>query len=601
MTLQEQHSHLLSILRSSAVTILFQPVVSTIERKIVGYEALARGPSNSPLHAPLMLFAAAKFSGLLTEMESLCRRKAVMAFCGLRLQGLLFLNVSPESLLEQSHHSGRTLALIHEFGLPAERVVIELTEHSPVDDTEQLLNALHHYRSMGFSIALDDLGAGYSSLRLWTELQPEYVKIDRHFIDGIHRDPVKREFVGSILNMAKASRAHVIAEGIELPEELSVLTDMGVDWVQGYWFGRPQEVPSVEELDLKQKFIRGEKSSQQDVGLHNLVISMTGVNQDERAIDVLQRFQQQPSLNSLAVLTDDNHPVGTVHCHELSQIMLKPYAKELHGRKPIHQMVAADSLVIDVNQSLQRVSRLLTSRARQRLEEDFVITQNGCYLGMGRVIDVLRHITELQVRQAQAANPLTLLPGNISIHECLKRLLDNKLTAHVCYIDLDSFKPFNDIYGYGKGDQVLLGLAQILKELCDPDYDFVGHIGGDDFLLVLRTLEWRKQLAELERGFSRLCSALYRPEHIAAGGFESPDRDGNWRKHALLSLSVGVLEVHSNAGETVDAARLAELASYNKHEAKKQKGFSIFMTDICSANSHGQSAKQADIHRLSHQ
>jgi EAL domain-containing protein (putative c-di-GMP-specific phosphodiesterase class I)/GGDEF domain-containing protein len=582
MTLQEQHLHLLSILRSSAVTILFQPVVSSFEHKIVGYEALARGPSNSPLHSPLMLFAAARFSGLLSEMELMCLRKAVMAFCGLRLQGLLFLNVSPESLVEQSHHTGRTLALIHEFGLPAERVVIELTEHSPVDNAEQLLNALHHYRSMGFAMALDDLGAGYSSLRLWTELQPEFVKIDRHFIDGIHQDPVKREFVGSILNMAKASRAHVIAEGIELPEELSVLQDMGVDWVQGYWLGRPQEVPSVDEMDLKQKFIQSEKGSQQDAGLHNLVVSITSVNQDEWAIDVLQRFQQQPSLNSLAVVDDDNKPVGTVHCHELSQIMLKPYAKELHGRKPIHQLLAADSLIIDVNQGLQRVSRLLTSRARQRLEEDFIITQNGCYLGLGRVIDVLRHITELQVRQAQAANPLTLLPGNISIHECLKRLLNNRLTAHVCYIDLDSFKPFNDIYGYGKGDEVLLGLAQILKELCDQDFDFVGHIGGDDFLLVLRTELWSHQLAELDKCFSRLCTTLYRPEHIAADGFDAPDRDGNWRRHSLLNLSIGVLEVPSNAGESIDAGRLAELASNNKHEAKKQKGFSIFMTDINS-------------------
>lgn len=83
---------------------------------------------------------------------------------------------------------------------------------------------------MGFSIALDDLGAGYSSLRLWSELRPDYVKIDRHFVDGIHLDTVKREFVGSILKMARASRAQVIAEGIELPEELAVLSEMGSTW-----------------------------------------------------------------------------------------------------------------------------------------------------------------------------------------------------------------------------------------------------------------------------------------------------------------------------------------------------------------------------------
>ncbi|MDP3515884.1 MAG: bifunctional diguanylate cyclase/phosphodiesterase [Pseudohongiella sp.] len=590
MTLQEQHLHLLSILHNGAVTILFQPIVSAVEHKIVGYEALSRGPSNSPLHSPLMLFAAARHWGLLTDVELLCRRKAVEAFCKLQLQGLLFLNVSPESLLEQQHYPGRTLSIIKEMGLPPERVIIELTEHSPVDNPELLFNALHHYRDMGFSMALDDLGAGYSSLRLWTELQPEFVKIDRHFIDGIHRDPVKREFVGSILNMAKASRAHVIAEGIELREELSVLMDMGVDWVQGYWLGRPQEVPVIDNCELQQKFSDCEKSMQQDAGLHSLVISMAGVYQHEKVNAVLQRFQQQPSLNSLAVLDEGDRPVGTVHCHELSQIMLKPYAMELHGRKPISQLIAADSLIVDVKQSLQRISRLLTSRARQRLEEDFIITENGRYLGLGRVIDVLRQITELQIQQAQSANPLTLLPGNVSIHECLRRLLSNNLSAHVCYIDLDSFKPFNDIYGYGKGDEVLLGLAQILKELCDQDFDFVGHIGGDDFLLVLRTDEWRNQLSTLDQRFSRLCTSLYRSEHIEAGGFDAPDRDGNWRQHALLNLSIGVLAVSAGAGELLDASRLAELASHNKHEAKKQKGFSIYLTEVGSSHSIQQTA-----------
>ncbi|MDO8908164.1 MAG: bifunctional diguanylate cyclase/phosphodiesterase [Pseudohongiella sp.] len=585
MTLHEQHEHLLTILRDGTVTTLFQPVVSAVEHKIVGYEALTRGPSNSSLHSPLILFAAARHWGLLTELELLCRRTAVMAFCRLQLEGLLFLNVSPESLLEQQHYPGRTLSIIRELGLPAERVVIELTEHSPIDNPGLLFSALHHYRDMGFSMALDDLGAGYSSLRLWTELQPEFVKIDRHFIDGIHLDPVKREFVGSILNMAKASRAHVIAEGIELPEELSVLMDMGVDWVQGYWLGRPQEVPAVDNVELQKKFIGSEKSIQQEAGLHSLVIPVSAVYQHEKVSDVLQRFQQQPSLNSLAVLDEDDCPVGTIHCHELSQTMLKPYAKELHGRKPISTMIAPDSLIVDVQQSLQRISRLLTSRARQRLEEDFIITEQGRYLGLGRVIDVLRQITELQIRQAQSANPLTLLPGNISIHECLQRLLKNSLTAHVCYIDLDSFKPFNDIYGYGKGDQVLLGLAQILRDLCNDECDFVGHIGGDDFMLVLRTGHWRKQLTELEQRFQRLCTQLYRPEHTEAGGFDAPDREGNWRRHNLISLSIGVVVVPARAGDVIDASRLAELASHNKHEAKKQTGFSIYVTEVESSQS----------------
>jgi len=579
MTVNEQREALLAILRNNAVTTLFQPIVSTLEKRVVGYEALSRGPSNSPLHSPLMLFATARHFGVLTDLEILCRRSAIHGFCEQGFEGQLFLNVSPESLLEQQHYPGRTLSILKQYGIKPDQVVIELTEHSPIDNVGLLQSALHHYRDMGFSIALDDLGAGYASLRLWTELQPEFVKIDRHFIDGIHRDSLKREFVGSILNMAKASRSHVIAEGIELAEELRVLEGMGVDWVQGYWLGRPEPAPVTNEQGLLAK-LNLEESQAPDPGLHSLVIDVAGVHFSEKVSQVLQRFQQQPSLNSLAVLDDNDMPVGTVHCHALSQAMLKQYAHELHGRKPIGHMMDKDCLAVDVQQSLQRVSRLLTSRARQRLEEDFIITQEGRYVGLGRVIDVLRQITELQIRQAQFANPLTLLPGNISIQECLDRLLKNHLSAHLCYIDLDAFKPFNDVYGYGKGDEVLLGLARLLRDCCDPDQDFVGHIGGDDFMLVLRCEDWRDVLQSLNASFQTLCRQLYKPEHIDAGGFYAPDRDGQWRWYDLLSLSVGVLALPDDAEAVVDASQLAELASRNKHEAKKIRGFSVVCNQL---------------------
>lgn len=577
MTLNEQHQVLLSILQEESVSVLFQPIVSMVQQRIVGYEALSRGPSNSSLHSPLTLFAAARQCGLLTELEMICRRKAVMAFSRMQLPGALFLNVSPESLLEKQHYPGRTLAMLKAAGLTPDQVVIELTEQAPVDNFALLHSALVHYREMGFRIALDDLGAGYSSLRLWSELRPDFVKIDRHFIDGIHLDPLKRDFVGSILTLAKASQAHIIAEGIEQTEELKVLEDMGVDWVQGYWLGRPESQPAGSQKAMQAHLGSrdAEQPLTQEQALDSLLITVAGVHESETVSQVLARFQQQASLNSLAVLNDAMEPVGTVHCHSLSQAMLRPFFSELYGRKPITLLMDLDYLVVDVQQSLERVSRLLTSRARQRIEEDFIILRDGKYAGLGRVIDVLRHITELKIMQARHANPLTLLPGNIPIQECLARLLANGLAAQLCYIDLDAFKPFNDIYGYGKGDEVLLGLAQILRNLCDPRCDFVGHIGGDDFMLVLRSADWRERLQLLDQRFQQLCAALYRPEHLAAGGFSAPDRHGQWRDYALLQLSVGVVQLPADGHGVLDPGELAEMASRAKHEAKKVVGFSV--------------------------
>jgi len=584
MTVTEQLSALGNILAHGDLSSLFQPIVSLSEQRILGYEALTRGPSNSPLHSPLTLFAVARHAGRLSELEMACRKSACRGFSAQGLDGKLFLNVSPESLLDPSHQPGRTLKLLQAFGIPPSQVVIELTEQSPTEDFGLLDNALHHYRAMGFSIALDDLGAGYSSLRLWSELRPDYVKIDRHFIDGIHLDAVKREFVGSILKMAAASRAQVIAEGIEQAEELAVLAEMGVDLVQGYLLSRPQEKPPRDARQLLPRL----QSSQASLGeeshdLSALLNEQPAVDQHTAIAEVLDAFRAQANLNSLAVLDQHNQPVGIVHRHSLSEALLKPFATDLFARKPISRLMSQDFLAVELTQSLQKVSRLLTSRARQRIEEDFIIIQGGRYRGLGRVIDVLKLITEQKLQQARHANPLTLLPGNVPIQQCLTRLLQQQREAAVCYVDIDSFKPFNDIYGYAKGDEVLLCLAQCLNDKVDPARDFVGHIGGDDFMLVLGSSDWRDKLGRLIEDFQGQCRRFYREEHLQAGCFSAHNRQGQRQEYALLSLSIGVVYLHSDDCAQLDASRLAELASEAKRHAKAIPGYSLHILDGSAA------------------
>ncbi|WP_130909695.1 bifunctional diguanylate cyclase/phosphodiesterase, partial [Pseudomonas sp. Sample_9] len=578
MTTTEQLSALSSILTQSGLHSLFQPIICLSERRILGYEALTRGPSNSPLHSPIALFAVARQAGRLSELEIACRQSACRRFNEQQLPGKLFLNVSPESLLEAAHQPGRTLQLLQDLGIAPSQVVIELTEQTPIDDFQLLQTALHHYRAMGFSIALDDLGAGYSSLRLWSELRPDYVKIDRHFIDGIHQDALKREFVGSILQIAKASRAQVIAEGIELPEELAVLTEMGVDLVQGYLLGRPQEHPSRDARALMPKHDSSAVAlNDEGSDLSALLNEQPAVQRDTPTATVLEAFRRQANLNSLAVLDEQGQPCGIVHRHSLSDALLKPFATDLFARKPISRLMNDDFLAVEISQSLQQVSRLITSRARQRIEEDFIITLNGSYLGLGRVIDVLKLITELKIQQARYANPLTLLPGNVPIQQCLTRLLQQARESIICYVDIDSFKPFNDIYGYGRGDEVLLCLAQCLNERIDPTRDFVGHIGGDDFLLVLGPEDWRKRLNQLLDDFQSQCRRFYRPEHLEAGCFVAPNRQGVRQEFALLSLSIGVVHLRPEACAALDASQLAEMASQAKHHAKGVVGFSVYL------------------------
>jgi EAL domain-containing protein (putative c-di-GMP-specific phosphodiesterase class I) len=171
MTAQEAQ-WLNHIIAAEELHVLFQPIVDANQQAIYGYEALIRGPKTSPLHSPLRLFDVATQAGLLVELDLLCRRLAIRRFAELDLPGLLFLNVMPLTIVERDFREGLTLSFIQESGLPPERVVIELTEHVPIHDYELMRQAVDHYRDMGFQVALDDLGAGHSSLRHWSELRP---------------------------------------------------------------------------------------------------------------------------------------------------------------------------------------------------------------------------------------------------------------------------------------------------------------------------------------------------------------------------------------------------------------------------------------------
>jgi GGDEF domain-containing protein len=145
----------------------------------------------------------------------------------------------------------------------------------------------------------------------------------------------------------------------------------------------------------------------------------------------------------------------------------------------------------------------------------------------------------------------------------------------ICYVDIDHFKPFNDLYGYAKGDEVLLCLAQCLRQTVDLSCDFVGHIGGDDFLLALGSADWRVRLNSLQMDFQRESRRFYRAEHLQDGCFTALNRKGRWEEYPLLSLSLGVVTLSSAACSQFDEDELAALASEAKRHAKAVPGYSL--------------------------
>ena len=240
-----QRERLDDIVRERRLSAVFQPIVQMGSASVFGYEGLIRGPSDSPLHSPLMLFQEARKHGRSVEIEYLSRSVVLQTFAQLHLPCKLFLNVSPDILLLEGWRSGETLRCITESGLQPDQIVIELTENASFLDYSVLREATRHYRAMGFEIAMDDLGEGCSSLRMWSEIRPDYVKIDKYFIQGINLDPVKLQFVRSIQEIARNSGCRVIAEGIETHAVLVAIRDLGVTFGQGYHFAHPKARPET--------------------------------------------------------------------------------------------------------------------------------------------------------------------------------------------------------------------------------------------------------------------------------------------------------------------------------------------------------------------
>jgi len=557
------------------LTTLFQPILNLAGSGLYGFEALTRGPADTPFADPGLLFGHAERTGQLAHLERSARQRALTEWQALGLPGRIFLNTSP--MLLEGEGLQRLIADADEAGLPLERLVLEISERYPVRDYAQLRATLDRLRRGGCLIAIDDLGAGYSGLRSWSELRPDFVKIDIHFIKGIDDDPVKRQFVQSMEEMAGRLGCETIAEGVETAEEYAVVHHMGIRFVQGHFFGRPHASPLSVPMDSRgwgEPAYTLQRSATPGETIASLLEPAPSVSPQQRTERALELFATEPAPSAIVVV-DGGRPVGLVERSGLLQVFAGRYGRDLFSRQPIAVLMNASPIVVEETERLEVVSELITASGDLEAANRFIITRDNQYRGIGSVLNLLRRITDLKVRNARYANPLTLLPGNVPIAETIERLLAAGGEFTVCYFDIDNFKPYNDLYGYNRGDEVIRMLADILVAQVDSEVDFVGHVGGDDFIVVFRSPDW---LARVDAVFNRFLAGrerFFTAQHLAAGGVQATDRRGDAVFYPLLTVSAGAVPVYPD--RELSQHEVAQLASEAKAQAKRQDGCSLFI------------------------
>ncbi|HUG53445.1 MAG TPA: EAL domain-containing protein [Vicinamibacteria bacterium] len=235
---RDQRDAVIEVIVNRSLWSAFQPIVQMETRDILGYEGLSRGPRGSPLEFPYALFGTAGRFDLVDELERACRRQVFVDWEQFGAPARLFVNTVPATVRDVSFLGRGVLDYLGPRLSPS-MVTLEITEGQVIENLNLYREAMHSFLDLGFTFAIDDVGAGYSGLETIANIGASYLKIDMGLVRDIHEKKVSQQVVKAILDMGAAMGAAVIGEGIETKEEAETLRGLGLRYAQGYFFGRP--------------------------------------------------------------------------------------------------------------------------------------------------------------------------------------------------------------------------------------------------------------------------------------------------------------------------------------------------------------------------
>ncbi len=580
----ERESEVLERLcRERRLEVHFQPVIRLATGEILGYEARVRPAPDSPFSTAAELFASAARHGLLGSLEMAGCSKAVARFSNLGLRGKLLLGVSPSSIVEQEQLAGENgLEFLHQHALDPGRIVVQLAEQQRKPNLEPLCEAVMRVRSLGSDIAIGDLGEGLTSLWLWSELTPQLVKISVHLVTDVHRNPIRFQFLKAIQQIADGCGSQLVAEGIADKSEYAALRDIGIAFGQGRLIARTSAVPAPLKGEILQ-LVRSHSLCALPQALRlvparrvtgeKLLIPASPVTPDTPNEAVFRRFAAEPGLQAVPVVSN-GRPVGLIARNAFLPLFGARGDRAEFGRLACEHAMDRQSLQIEKRLPVHEIAERVI-RGEMKDVECFVFTDEGGYAGLGLGQDLIREVTLLQIEAARYANPLTLLPGNVPIDEHVAALLEAGKPFVAAWCDLNHFKAFNDAYGYRRGDDMIRLAARVLSAACDRAADFIGHIGGDDFLLVLGSEDWQARCERALGRFAGEARSLFEEEDWGRGSLKGEDRAGNTVYSPLVTLAIGAVPVDPACfGSHLE---VAEAATEAKRQAKRLGGNALFV------------------------
>ncbi|KUO74466.1 MAG: diguanylate cyclase [Clostridia bacterium BRH_c25] len=564
------------ILRNKQIKTVFQPVISLRDGSILGHEALSRIICDSEIKNPDMLFTIAGECNRLWDLELLCRTTALEAAYKFMIPPYskkLFINVNPNTMHDESFKKGFTKDFLMQYDIAPHNVIFEITERNVITDMAGFKATIDHYKSQDYKIAIDDAGAGYSGLNLISDVNPNYIKLDMKLIRGVDADSLKFALVKGMVEFSKASNVFLIAEGIETYEELDTLVNLGVQYGQGYLIQKPDaEVKEIRQevlQALKKINLKKNHTSQSiisNIYIANLCNDTETIPPTEMIPHVYDIFKKNPNCFGLCVI-ENEAPVGIVTQEKLALKLSGHYGFALNQNKTISKLMDRSFLSVDYKTPVSTVSSMALSRPNDKLYDFIVVTEEDKYIGTVTIKDLLQKTTEIEISAAKHQNPLSGLPGNLIIEQKLSQCVSCTNKYSVAYLDIDNFKAYNDVYGFENGDFVIKLLADILKHNVSEE-QFVGHIGGDDFVVILNDHVTEAYFKDIEKQFELEVLTFYNQTDVQNGYITAANRHGEVERFPLITLTSVVV---NNQTQTVkDVFELTELLARLKKIAKQK-------------------------------
>jgi len=574
----------------------FQPIV-TSSGTTIGVEALIRKVDKLNFPSIDSFFEYLVEQKVLFQAEFLLRKKVFSKFKTIPFYDKLklFYNYDHRVFEMPDYKEGMMEKIMKEHNVRPDTVCIEATEKIEHVMNNANMKVYRKAKKTGINFAIDDFGVAFSNIQLLYFMEPNFIKIDKFFVMNCDSDNKKRFFCEKIVEIAHTIGSKVIAEGVETIKEYFTLKGMGVDAFQGFLISKPvldtndikNNYPNIKNLYDSDKRV----NSNIDNELLELNIEkIKPIKTTDHITDVFHRFKELKNIDCIPVVDSTGNPVGIIREKGLRDFIYSPYGKNLLSNSAYHISISEFVKSVGICDIKDNIDKMLDVYSKYIDSEGIIIKDEFKYVGFLNSKSLIKILNEKKILEARDLNPLTKLPGNISVEKGISKIITTKKSYdYLIYYDFNNFKPFNDKYGFRIGDRAILNFGEILQkcEVIDFKKSFTGHIGGDDFIQILSSeKECFENIVIYIKTVFRMFKDFVKNIHDEVGRkngyYISKDRYGRKRKFPLLDTCAALIEIPPIKSE-LDEITFSRIVSEVKKLAKENVlGFSA--VSICCTN-----------------